>query len=166
MRSAPVQLDIDFDNATASAAPIAFDYAKFVSVDHAAVVELPASVATDLSSASWQLLGLPAQSSVLLNDGSPYFMIEPNAGASGFDDVPFKVTTSAGDSNTAIVRIIYEDVVCYADCDGSGTLNIFDYICFGNQYAAGDPYADCDGSGTLNIFDYICFGNEYSAGCP
>ncbi|MCB9859783.1 MAG: TIGR03790 family protein [Phycisphaeraceae bacterium] len=166
VRSAPVQLDIDFDNATASAAPIAFDYAKFVSVDHAAVVELPASVATDLSSASWQLLGLPAQSSVLLNDGSPYFMIEPNAGASGFDDVPFKVTTSAGDSNTAIVRIIYEDVVCYADCDGSGTLNIFDYICFGNQYAAGDPYADCDGSGTLNIFDYICFGNEYAAGCP
>ncbi|MCA9278666.1 MAG: hypothetical protein H6815_10800 [Phycisphaeraceae bacterium] len=56
--------------------------------------------------------------------------------------------------------------VCYADCDGSGSLNIFDYICFGNAYAAGLPYADCDGSGSLNIFDYICFGNEYAAGCP
>ncbi|MCA9277479.1 MAG: hypothetical protein H6815_01675 [Phycisphaeraceae bacterium] len=58
------------------------------------------------------------------------------------------------------------DAPCYADCDGSGALNIFDYICFGNAYANNDPYADCDGSGTLNIFDYICFGNEYANGCP
>ncbi|MCA9277743.1 MAG: peptidase S8 [Phycisphaeraceae bacterium] len=55
---------------------------------------------------------------------------------------------------------------CYADCDGSGSLNVFDYICFGNEYAAGNSYADCDGSGSLNVFDYICFGNEYAAGCP
>ncbi|MCA9278303.1 MAG: trypsin-like serine protease [Phycisphaeraceae bacterium] len=55
---------------------------------------------------------------------------------------------------------------CYADCDGSGSLNVFDYICFGNEYAAGTSYADCDGSGGLNVFDYICFGNEYAAGCP
>ncbi|MCA9279583.1 MAG: hypothetical protein H6815_00865 [Phycisphaeraceae bacterium] len=54
---------------------------------------------------------------------------------------------------------------CYADCDSSGVLNIFDYICFGNAYANFDPYADCDGSGSLNIFDYICFGNAYAAGC-
>ncbi|MCA9278039.1 MAG: hypothetical protein H6815_04535 [Phycisphaeraceae bacterium] len=56
--------------------------------------------------------------------------------------------------------------MCYADCDGSGGLNIFDYICYGNEYAAGNAYADCDGSGSLNIFDYICFGNAYAAGCP
>ncbi|MCA9278512.1 MAG: hypothetical protein H6815_07615 [Phycisphaeraceae bacterium] len=55
---------------------------------------------------------------------------------------------------------------CYADCDTSGTLNIFDYICYGNEYASGTSYADCDGSGSLNIFDYICYGNEYAAGCP
>ncbi|MCA9279516.1 MAG: hypothetical protein H6815_01200 [Phycisphaeraceae bacterium] len=61
---------------------------------------------------------------------------------------------------------VTEGVACYADCDGSGALNIFDYICFGNEYAANTAYADCDGSGSLNIFDYICFGNEYAAGCP
>ncbi|MCB9859705.1 MAG: hypothetical protein H6815_04560 [Phycisphaeraceae bacterium] len=55
---------------------------------------------------------------------------------------------------------------CYADCAGGITLDIFDYICFGNAYNAQDPYADCDGSGALNIFDYICFGNAYAAGCP
>ncbi|MCA9278060.1 MAG: hypothetical protein H6815_04640 [Phycisphaeraceae bacterium] len=67
----------------------------------------------------------------------------------------------------AIDNLTFEvDAGCYADCDGSGALNIFDYICFGNEYAAGTSYADCDGSGQLNIFDYICFGNEYAAGCP
>ncbi|MCA9279876.1 MAG: esterase-like activity of phytase family protein [Phycisphaeraceae bacterium] len=55
--------------------------------------------------------------------------------------------------------------LCYADCDGGGTLNIFDYICFGNAYSMNDPYADCDGNGTLNVFDYICFGNLYAVGC-
>ncbi|MCA9279575.1 MAG: hypothetical protein H6815_00905 [Phycisphaeraceae bacterium] len=55
---------------------------------------------------------------------------------------------------------------CYPDCDTSGSLNIFDYICYGNAYSTGDPYADCDGSGSLNIFDYICYGNAYAAGCP
>ncbi|MCA9279142.1 MAG: hypothetical protein H6815_14280 [Phycisphaeraceae bacterium] len=59
-----------------------------------------------------------------------------------------------------------ESQPCYADCDGSGALNIFDYICFGNAYAANDPYADCDGSGSLDVFDYICYGNSYAAGCP
>ncbi|MCA9278037.1 MAG: alkaline phosphatase D family protein [Phycisphaeraceae bacterium] len=54
---------------------------------------------------------------------------------------------------------------CYADCDNSGTLNIFDYICYGNAYAGSAAYADCDSSGSLNIFDYICYGNAYAGGC-
>ncbi|MCA9278024.1 MAG: hypothetical protein H6815_04460 [Phycisphaeraceae bacterium] len=58
------------------------------------------------------------------------------------------------------------ETFCIADCDHSGMLNIFDYICFGNAYASGDPTADCDGNGMLNVFDYICFGNAYAAGCP
>ncbi|MCA9278443.1 MAG: hypothetical protein H6815_07265 [Phycisphaeraceae bacterium] len=55
---------------------------------------------------------------------------------------------------------------CYADCDDSGSLDIFDYICFGNAYANNEPYADCDGNGNFDIFDYICFGNAYTSGCP
>ncbi|MCA9278513.1 MAG: S8 family serine peptidase [Phycisphaeraceae bacterium] len=68
--------------------------------------------------------------------------------------------------NIVIEATNFECSACYADCDGSGALNVFDYICFGNAYAANDPYADCDGSGSLNVFDYICFGNAYAAGCP
>ena len=55
---------------------------------------------------------------------------------------------------------------CYADCDGSGALDIFDFLCFSNAFSAGDLSADCDGSGALDIFDFLCFSNAFSAGCP
>ncbi len=62
---------------------------------------------------------------------------------------------------------------CYPDCDpttGPGLLDIFDFLCFGNKFHAGDPYAcDCDtttGRGVCDVFDFLCFGNAFSAGCP
>ncbi len=65
------------------------------------------------------------------------------------------------------------DDACYADCDtttGRGVLDIFDFLCFGNRFAANDPYAcDCDtstGLGVCDIFDFLCFGNAFAAGCP
>ncbi|MFG0285974.1 MAG: S8 family serine peptidase [Phycisphaerales bacterium JB039] len=54
---------------------------------------------------------------------------------------------------------------CYADCDGSGALDFFDFLCFQNAFAAGEPYADCDGSGALDFFDFLCFQNAFAAGC-
>jgi hypothetical protein len=63
-------------------------------------------------------------------------------------------------------------VSCYPNCDASSTpsvLNILDFICFLNRFAAGDPYANCDGSTTppvLNIADFSCFLNQFAAGCP
>jgi hypothetical protein len=55
---------------------------------------------------------------------------------------------------------------CFADCDGSGALDIFDFLCFQNAFAAGEPYADCDGDGQRDIFDFLCFQNAFAAGCP
>ena len=61
---------------------------------------------------------------------------------------------------------------CYANCDGSAIppiLNVGDFICFQNHFAAGDPYANCDGSTippVLNVLDFICFQNLFAAGCP
>lgn len=61
---------------------------------------------------------------------------------------------------------------CYANCD-RGTalpiLNVNDFTCFLNKYAAGDPGANCDGSTlppVLNVNDFACFLNLYAAGCP
>ncbi len=58
------------------------------------------------------------------------------------------------------------DGVCYADCDDSGALDFFDFLCFQNAFAAGEPYADCDDSGAHDFFDFLCFQNAFAAGCP
>lgn len=61
---------------------------------------------------------------------------------------------------------------CYANCDlstASPALNVNDFVCFMNLYAAGNAYANCDGSTTppvLNVNDFICYQTAYAAGCP
>ena len=60
---------------------------------------------------------------------------------------------------------------CYANCDGSTQtpiLNVADFTCFLQRYAAGDTYANCDNSTTpptLNVADFTCFLQRYAAGC-
>src|SRR5262249_31097857 len=62
-------------------------------------------------------------------------------------------------------------VPCYANCDQSTTvpvLNVADFSCFLNAFAAGNLYANCDGSTTspvLNVGDFSCFLNRFAAGC-
>ncbi|MBL9030501.1 MAG: S8 family serine peptidase [Phycisphaerae bacterium] len=60
---------------------------------------------------------------------------------------------------------------CYANCDQSTTvpfLNVNDFICFQNRFAAGDTRANCDNSTippVLNVNDFSCFNNAFAAGC-
>jgi hypothetical protein len=69
---------------------------------------------------------------------------------------------------------------CYANCDQSTTapiLNVDDFTCFINQYAAAQSlppaqqvthYANCDGSTVLpalNVDDFTCYINQYAQGC-
>jgi hypothetical protein len=60
---------------------------------------------------------------------------------------------------------------CYPNCDHSTVvpfLNVLDFNCFLNSFAAGDSYANCDGSTiapVLNVLDFNCFLNSFSAGC-
>jgi hypothetical protein len=60
---------------------------------------------------------------------------------------------------------------CYANCDGSTlapVLNVADFSCFLQRFAAGDPYANCDGSTQpplLNVADFACFLGQFAAGC-
>jgi len=47
-------------------------------------------------------------------------------------------------------------------------LNVQDFGCFLNKFAAGDPYANCDASTVapiLNVQDFACFLNRFAAGC-
>ncbi len=69
-------------------------------------------------------------------------------------------------------RVSLGGVLCYANCDASAAppvLNVNDFICFLNKFAAGDAYANCDGSTAppvINVLDYVCFLNRFAAGCP
>jgi hypothetical protein len=63
--------------------------------------------------------------------------------------------------------------LCAADCEtstGVNTLDIFDFLCFQNEFAAGASYAcDCDtttGIRVCDIFDFLCFQDAFAAGCP
>jgi hypothetical protein len=61
---------------------------------------------------------------------------------------------------------ISDDPECYADCDGNGMLDLFDFLCFVNAFTSGDPYADCDENGSFDLFDFLCYSNAFNAGCP
>ena len=62
--------------------------------------------------------------------------------------------------------------VCYANCDQSTTapvLNVADFTCFLQKFAAGDAYANCDQSTqppVLNVADFTCFLQRFAGGCP
>ncbi len=61
--------------------------------------------------------------------------------------------------------------LCYPNCDHSTespALNVLDFGCFVNRFAAGEPYANCDGSTilpVLNVLDFACYLNRFAAGC-
>jgi hypothetical protein len=60
--------------------------------------------------------------------------------------------------------------VCYADCDASLALDVFDFLCFQNEFASLSAQAcDCDtgtGAGMCGVFDFVCFQSAFAAGCP
>ena len=56
---------------------------------------------------------------------------------------------------------------CYADCDGNGSLDIFDFLCFQSSFVAGEPYVcDCDPDPACDIFDFLCFQTAFVVRCP
>jgi hypothetical protein len=97
----------------------------------------------------------------------------------------FTATITVANANPALVFTLsdppyYLDVddvqvtmtrACYANCDDSTTfpvLNVGDFTCFIQKFAAGEDYANCDGSTTaptLNVADFTCFLQRYTAGC-
>jgi hypothetical protein len=86
-----------------------------------------------------------------------------------FDQVEVTLLPNFGVGNWVVPDLYIQTSgggVCYPDCDNSGTLDFFDFLCFQNSFLAGDPYADCDQYGVLDFFDFLCFQNEFLAGCP
>lgn len=62
-------------------------------------------------------------------------------------------------------NISIESAACYPDCTGDGSLDLFDFLCFVNEFNSGDKTADCDGNAALDLFDFLCFVNAFNTGC-
>jgi hypothetical protein len=104
-------------------------------------------------SANWRVYGpphTPGPEIYSINNGPWVFFEDPLAYYPGFN-----VT-----------------VGCYPNCDASTTppaLNVGDFTCFLQKFAAADAYANCDQSTTapvLNVGDFTCFLQKFAAGCP
>lgn len=74
--------------------------------------------------------------------------------------------------NADFALVVSGIATCPANCDNSTTppvLNVADFQCFLNKFAAGSLAANCDNSTSppaLNVADFVCFLNEFAAGCP
>ena len=78
---------------------------------------------------------------------------------------------NAGGADVFLARYTIDS--CYADCDqsmGNEVLDIFDFLCWQNDFVTGNSYAcDCDTStGPLvcDMLDFLCFQRAFMAGCP
>ncbi len=90
----------------------------------------------------------------------------------------YSFSTTCGPSQIAnadfarLLSNVMGAVPCYANCDNSTAapvLNVNDFLCFLNRFAAGETYANCDHSTVgpvLNILDFSCFLNQFAIGCP
>jgi hypothetical protein len=78
---------------------------------------------------------------------------------------------NAGGGNVNYVAQYVGCPNCYANCDASTAppaLNVGDFVCFLQRFAARDPLANCDGSTeaqSLTINDFVCFLQKFAAGC-
>lgn len=57
------------------------------------------------------------------------------------------------------------NLICTADFNLDGSVNVADILAFLNAYNTADPRADLNNDGQINIQDFLAFLNAYSAGC-
>jgi hypothetical protein len=88
-----------------------------------------------------------------------------------FPEIAIAVSTVDPVCRRDSFRLLAGPASCYANCDGSTSapiLNVADFTCFLQQYAAGSAYANCDQSTqppVLNVADFACFMKRFAVGC-
>jgi hypothetical protein len=84
---------------------------------------------------------------------------------SGLTELQIRAEYLVGGDHAWLDNVVMSAGDCYADCDGNGALDLFDFLCFVNDFNAGDAAADCDDQGGLDLFDFLCFVNAFNQGC-
>jgi serine protease AprX len=122
------------------------------------------------------------------NDGATWSLVESVTGRGGWVTQTFHVTdvlmgspglvrlrfavAGSGPGAATIaavdsVRLLAMscDPPCVGDFDGSGAVNVQDFLAFLSAFGADDPQADLNGDGVINLQDHFAFLAAYAAGC-
>jgi hypothetical protein len=132
-----------------------------------ATVPQTAVMVVEIFSEDWTSQ-FPTQTAVFFPGSNPFGETAPTyVYAASCGDPNIVTAASVGFPGMHLIMTVKGDtgVGCYPDCDGSGGLDLFDFLCFVNEFNSGNTYADCDGSGGLDLFDFLCFVNAFNAGC-
>ncbi len=116
----------------------------------------------------WQSSGTLASGPLAPPVTSPGFIPVGNARQYDAFQADWKPATDGGLGINVAIPFILEGTsggVCYADCEGDGDVDIFDFLCFQGEYAGKSSYSDCEGDGDWDVFDFLCFQSAYSTGC-
>ena len=116
VRSEPATITLANTGGGSHQGPVAFDHSVTIFDGVSTVLSLPATHDDDPASATYAVVGAPAQATVLAFDGGAWCALQPQAGASGSDTLVFQVT-GAGGSATGTVHITYAAL----DPCGTGT---------------------------------------------
>lgn len=107
-RSAPLTVAVaDSEGASPAAPPVAYGYRRALSGPGPHVVELPATFADGLDTATFEVVDAPLEADVSMGETGPVRLVVPHEDATGTDTLTFRVTTPSGQSNTATIALDY-----------------------------------------------------------
>lgn len=87
-----------------------------------------------------------------------------NTGEPGDVSGQITVSSNALDNPVRTISVVGR-VLCHADIDKSGFVDLDDFIQYVGLFEAGDDAADFDGTGFVDFDDYISYVDAFEAGC-
>ena len=108
------------------------------------------------------------------NDGDESFtthvVFEGGHGPNGVNWVPAADIDGDGDTDAFSASLDnhirwHENLLCGADVNLDGVLNILDFVAFQLLWQGEDPAADCDDDGLFDMADFVCYQQLFMEGC-
>ncbi|MCA9273650.1 MAG: hypothetical protein KDA31_11470, partial [Phycisphaerales bacterium] len=147
--------------------PTAFDFNKTVKPGQTYILELPAMHNTGLSEPSFAVLSGPTKGTVLSGSGR-FRIVQANTGASGTDQITYRVTSN-GVSDTGTITINFYDPdaePCLADTNFDGIVSAADFSAWVQAYNLNLAFiADQNGDGIVSPADFSAWVSNFNRGC-
>lgn len=125
VRSAPVEVSVAYTDGTPSgSAPEVFTSTAWVGDAPEAAVTLPYFFDDRNDGLSFEVVEGPAQATIVPGPNGPVLVVEPDAGASGYDVVTYRASAAAGQSALGRVVLVYDHHPL--DLSGDGAFDIED----------------------------------------